>query len=266
MNRLLPLLLAASLCFAQKIAAPRIWNDQSLADWASPVAGLNVRPTFFTEKEYYAAPLGEWVRTYPVYFPGREPAGYWEMLRNKRPEPLIARGPRTQAEWIAAGQIVFRELDFGASRSYDPKYFAVLRSAEEFKKLGGHPQKDGTVRGMRLVPTGKGLAIAIEQCSGCHIRVMPDGSRLDGAPDHDPGDGLQAELGSRGDGTFFMGEPDAMVQRRFFAVPWIANDIHEGIRTMPDKERDQLMSARCFPALQWQPLLPDQDSRPDRRQ
>jgi hypothetical protein len=75
--------LAASICFAQKIPAPRIWNDQSLADWTSPVAGLNVRPSFFTERDYYATPQGEWVRIYPVYFPGREPTGYWEMLRHK---------------------------------------------------------------------------------------------------------------------------------------------------------------------------------------
>jgi hypothetical protein len=249
LHRLALLTVAASLCFAQKIPAPRIWNDQSLAGWAAPLPALNAAPTPFTEKEYYAAPQGEWVRTYPVYFPGREPAGYWEMLRNKKPEPLIVPGPRSRAEWIAAGQRVFRELDFAASRSYDPKHFAILRSAEEFKKLGGHPQKDGTVRGMRLVPTGKGLAIAIEQCSGCHIRIMPDGSQLDGAPDHDPGDDLQSELASLGDRTFFLGESDAMIGWRNFAVPWIPNDIHDGIRNMPEKERSQLISAADMPGM-----------------
>ena len=155
---LLLLMFAASHCFAQKVSAPRIWTDQALADWPAPVAGLNVRPSFFTEKEYYAAPVGEWVRTYPVYFPGREPAGYWEMLRNRKPEPLITPSPRTHAEWVAAGEIVFRELDFIETRSYDPKYFAILRSPEEFKKLGGHPQKDGTVQYLRLAPTSRGLA------------------------------------------------------------------------------------------------------------
>ena len=39
---------------------------------------------------------GEWVRTYPVYFPGREPEGYWQMLQSKKPEPLITPGARTE--------------------------------------------------------------------------------------------------------------------------------------------------------------------------
>ena len=72
--------------------APRFWNDRELAEWATPIAALDVRPSHFSEREYYAAPEAEWVRTYPVYFPGREPAGYWEMLRARKPEPLIAAG------------------------------------------------------------------------------------------------------------------------------------------------------------------------------
>jgi hypothetical protein len=241
MRRLQLLFLTSSICCAQRIPATRIWNDQSLADWAAPIAALNIRPGFFTEKEYYAAPQGEWVRTYPLYFPGREPSGYWEMIRGKKPEPLIAPDARTQAEWVAAAQIVFRELDFAASRSYDPKYFAILRSADEFRKRGGHPQPDGTVDGLRLVPTSKGLAIAVGQCNGCHIRTMPDGSRIDGPSDLDPGDELGAELGSLGDRGFFMGEPETMIAQRFFAVPWIPNDIHAGIKATPKKD----LEARC---------------------
>jgi hypothetical protein len=248
------LLLAASLCFAQesptqKVPAPRIWNDQSLADWAAPIVGLDVRPSLFSEKDYYSAPPEEWVRTYPVYFPGREPAGYWETMRNKKPEPLIVPGPRTQAEWVASGQIVFRELDFAASRTYDLKYFAILRSAEKFKKLGGHPQKDGTVDGIRLVPTSKGLAIAGGQCSGCHIRTLSDGSRIEGPSDLDPGDDLQAQLLSRGDRTFYQGESSAMIAWRSFAVPWIPNDIHAGLRVMPHKDLDGLNAAADLPGM-----------------
>ena len=97
--------------------APRFWNDRELAEWATPIAGLNVRPGHFSEREDYAAPEAEWVRTYPVYFPGREPAGYWEMLRAKKPEPLIAPGARTEAEWIDSGRRVFEEMDVPAFRS-----------------------------------------------------------------------------------------------------------------------------------------------------
>lgn len=242
MRRLPLFFLTSIVCCAQKIPAPHIWTDHALDDWAAPVAGLNVRPSFFSEKDYYSTPQGEWVRTYPVYFPGREPSGYWETMRNKKPEPLITPGSRTPAEWAAAGQIVFREMDFLASRSYDPKDFAILRSADEFKKLGGHPQKDGTVQFLRLVPTSKGLAIAAQECSGCHTRNMPDGSRLDGAPENDPGDRVSDELLAEGDRKLAMGEPPGLASWRSFAVPWVPNDIHEAIRSMPPAELDRLLA------------------------
>ena len=163
---------------AKLIEAPRIWNDRDLSNWAMPVAGLNVRPGHFSEKEYYAAPVGEFVRTYPVYFPGREPTGYWEMLRNAKPEPLIKPGARTMSDRVKDGDRVFHELDIAFLRSYDPKWMAILRSADEYKK----PRADGTVCGLLLVPTSKGLALGVEDCVGCHSRLMPDGRILDGPP------------------------------------------------------------------------------------
>lgn len=53
----------------------KTWDDAALADWATPIAGLNVRPTPISAKEYYSLRV-ENVRTYPVYYPGREPEGY----------------------------------------------------------------------------------------------------------------------------------------------------------------------------------------------
>ena len=102
-------------------------------------------PGHFTGKQYYASPNAEWVRTYPVYFPGREPAGYQEMLRAKKPEPLITPGSRTMPEWIAAGKKIFDEMDVPAFRSYDPKLLEVVRSREAFEKRREHALKDGTV-------------------------------------------------------------------------------------------------------------------------
>src|SRR4051812_43939243 len=75
MPGLLLLLLAASAPAQSTSAAPRIWNDRDLAEWATPIAALNIRPGHMSEKEFYSVPVAEWVRTYPVYFPGREPDG-----------------------------------------------------------------------------------------------------------------------------------------------------------------------------------------------
>ena len=60
---------------------PKVWDESALIDWATPVAGLNVRPTHVSQKDYYALPIDN-LRTYPVYYPGREPEGYWEKLQH----------------------------------------------------------------------------------------------------------------------------------------------------------------------------------------
>src|SRR5713101_2822303 len=78
---------------------PKVWDEAALADWATPVAGLNVRPTHIREREYYSLAI-ENLRTYPVYFPGREPEGYWEMLQQIGPKPLIEpQKLNTEADW-----------------------------------------------------------------------------------------------------------------------------------------------------------------------
>src|SRR5437773_11953636 len=85
---------------------PKTWDEAALADWATPVAGLNVRPTHISAKEYYSLAIDN-LRTYPVYFPGREPEGYWEMLQHVGPKPLIEPEKlKTEADWIEAGRKV----------------------------------------------------------------------------------------------------------------------------------------------------------------
>src|SRR5689334_5706158 len=55
---------------------PKVWDEAALADWATPVATLNVRPKHISTQEYYSAPEHN-LRSYPVYMAGREPEGYW---------------------------------------------------------------------------------------------------------------------------------------------------------------------------------------------
>jgi hypothetical protein len=80
----------ASIASAQTRQIPRTWDEKALVNWATPVAGLNVRPHHLSEKEYYATPVDN-LRTYPVYYPDREPAGYWEKLQKLGPQPLSNR-------------------------------------------------------------------------------------------------------------------------------------------------------------------------------
>ena len=107
---------------------PRTWDEATLSDWATPVAGLNVRPTHISAKEYYSLAIDN-LRTYPVYFPGREPEGYWEMLQHVGPKPLIEPEKlKTEADWIEAGQTVFADWDKAQMRTFDPKLIAAARS------------------------------------------------------------------------------------------------------------------------------------------
>jgi hypothetical protein len=101
--------------------APRLWTDAALAGWALPIAGVNATPRFYSEAEYYAAPVDE-LRTYPAYIKGREPQGYREWIRSQGPKPLIETGKsRTDAEWIAAGLQVFEGMDLPEDRTDDPR-------------------------------------------------------------------------------------------------------------------------------------------------
>ena len=77
----------------ERTGVPRLWTDEALAGWALPIAGVKAAPKFYTEAEYYEAPVDE-VRTYPVYIKSREPEGYREWMRKQGPQPLIEPASR----------------------------------------------------------------------------------------------------------------------------------------------------------------------------
>src|SRR5215471_18910426 len=102
-----------------KPAIPKVWDESELAEWITPVAGLNVRPAHIPAAEYYAIPEYN-LRSYPVYMPGREPQGYWEILQRVGPQPLFQPEElKTEADWIAAGERVFEEAAIPEMASFD---------------------------------------------------------------------------------------------------------------------------------------------------
>jgi mono/diheme cytochrome c family protein len=232
---------------------PTTWEDAALADWATPVADLNVRPSHMTAKEYYALPT-ENVRTYPVYVPDREPRGYWEMLQRVGPTPLIEPDARwTEADWISAGQRVFDELDHFPVRTLDPRWIAAARSAVTFDGSRTTILPTGEVFGMRWVPTRKGVALSFSNCSACHVAHLEDGRTIIGAPaaaggQHAPTPLLvavhQANRIVNSAIPFRMGdEPFGMWLYRAFGVPWVKDDIHERLKTMTPADLPGLLAA-----------------------
>ena len=62
---------------------PRTWDDREVAAFQVPLAQRDRSPRYLSSQEYYALKVRPIYRTYPVYAPGREPAGYFESLHSR---------------------------------------------------------------------------------------------------------------------------------------------------------------------------------------
>src|SRR5262245_54888675 len=83
---------------------PRTWNAASVSTFEVPLAQSNYSPIHISEEAYYRIPERVLYKTYPVYHPSREPAGYQEWLKQQEPEVVFdASKYQTDAQWIAAG-------------------------------------------------------------------------------------------------------------------------------------------------------------------
>jgi hypothetical protein len=173
---------ALILCFCVRLffaqQAPRTWDAQALSEWATPLAATGIRPGHFSENEYYRAPVDNY-RTYPVYHPDREPAGYWDKLKRQKPEPLIdveKAGPGFN--WVAAGKRVWQEADVPFFRLFDAESISLARSAEYVRKNEKRMvvRPDGTLAHYRWVITPRGIGLSITACSSCHTRFLDDGT------------------------------------------------------------------------------------------
>lgn len=227
------------------IKGGKVWDDAALADWAMPVAGLNVRPTHISSSDYYSLAVDN-LRTYPVYSPDREPEGYWERLQHLGPKPLIEPDKlETEADWIAAGRRVFEEADSIHLRSLDPKLIAAARDPATYK--GARFLPDGTATDICWVPTRDGVALGLRDCSSCHTRYLDDGTAMPGAP-RDSGIGPNAgirlvgpmQMGKRvvnAGAPYHMGpQPFGEWLYQAWGVPWREDDINARLKTMTEAE------------------------------
>src|SRR5262249_7306003 len=161
----------------QSIVVPKIWDAKQLASWATPVAGINKTANFYSEEEYYAAAVDN-VRTYPVYAPDKEPKGYRQwILKQGRQRLIEPEKLKTENDWIDAGRTVFAGLDFPVTRTDDPRLIKFLGDPEAVRKGGDAISKVGIIPALRWSVGADGkLKVSLADCSGCHSRLMPDGS------------------------------------------------------------------------------------------
>ncbi len=218
------LVLAVS-AFAADI--PRTWEKSRVESLELPLAKPEFSPVHLDEAAYYRIPERVIYKTYPVYAPGREPAGYQEFLKAVEPEVTFDPSKLTTPEqWIAAGKLVF-----DAPTSLHPVFFTPqnLRDPEFFKQSGMPIAKDGTIPFASWVVRRKGtVELGSMGCNTCHTRVFADGTAVAGAQGNNPNDRegallLQATAAA-------IGPDKTLAQVRNFAkqfeMPWLTNDIN----------------------------------------
>jgi len=231
---------------AERIVVPKLWDEQALEGWALPLAN-GLEPVHVPPEMYYAAPVDN-LRTYPVYHPDREPPGYRESLLARGPQPLIEPEKlRTRADWIEAGRRVFEELDTCATRSDDPEvlaHFTDAKAVDAYRDASHDVMtKDGILLDYRwVVDSDRKLKLSFSSCSGCHTRILPDGSLLPGAPSNfdlsdAPAVGRMLNQLRLTPGKSYGQEVYAQ-----HGVPWLADDEHARLRDLPDEQLSAFLS------------------------
>ncbi len=190
------LLCAASLS-AQAPASfrpvvPRMWDDEAMAALEIPLANPIGSPRHVKAAYYYRIPVRKIYKQYPVYAPGREPAGYIDWLKKQEPELLwddVGQKPQlnTEADWIKAGEIVFSAPVFTEAGEDGVLALPDIRNTDWYQKGGVPLTRDGILPFVHYVIREKGkIELGSFSCAMCHTRVMPDGSTIKGAQGNFP--------------------------------------------------------------------------------
>jgi hypothetical protein len=189
---------------------PHAWNDKDVAKLEVPLAQRDRSPRYLTAEQYYALKVRTIYRTYPVYAPGRAPAGYFESLKGKEPEVVAfdASALRSKEDWIRAGEAIFDDSPFPSPTGPD--------GFRPTPGLNPSNTKDGIIPAERYVIRQKGL---VEEgngtsCAACHTRVLPDGTAVKGG---------QLDFARRRDSGRLRNASSPDVARRLREIDWVTS-------------------------------------------
>jgi hypothetical protein len=132
---------------------PKVWEQSELDRLDVPVPAPAYSHIAVSPDYYYRIPVATIYKSYPVYAPGRAPAGYMEKL--KRLPPQLVFDPsrlRTKEDWTKAGELVF---DAPAAYGTDVNLEDVANPAW-YAATGVPSASDGTVPWVRYVIRGTG--------------------------------------------------------------------------------------------------------------
>ena len=190
-------LLAISVLLCAAVAAnaadpriPRVWDDRAIASAMVPLAVPAATPVQIRSKYYYGIPVRPIYKSYPVYRPDREPAGYMNWLNQQEPRIAFDAGKfRIPEDWIKAGEMVF-----DAPIAYGHIFRLAgsdlyLRLPDWYRSTGAPLLKDGS---MPFTDTLFGKKVRLKSAStraGCATRgLMPGGTAIKGAQGNFPFD------------------------------------------------------------------------------
>ena len=201
-----------------KPVIPKVWDDAAMETLELPRA-TRVKVRDLPSAYYYRIPERTIWKTYPIYAPGKEPAGYWKWLKQQEPKQAVNWGKlQTEADWIRAGSLVFE----AAGDYSDPvKGFLPVRDPNWFKATEVKTTPNGVMPYYRYVIRKKGkVEVTQDSCASCHTRVMPNGSLVRGAQGNVPFGRIFAYAIR----NIPPGTPDTVFSNLLYAAPWIKPD------------------------------------------
>jgi mono/diheme cytochrome c family protein len=183
--------------------------------------------------------------------PAREPAGYWETLLRVGPQQLIdPERIETEADWVAAGKAVF--FDSVVLRTFAANVIATARDQTAMEALGTGPLPDGTINGLRWVPTRDGVALGFTNCSACHLLFLPDNTQVPGASSFAIPNAFRNGVGAAiraaertlpGETPFSFSGPIGSAAYQAYGVPWIDDPAGERLREITQAEYNAWIAA-----------------------
>jgi hypothetical protein len=248
---------AAAATSQLTVTIPEFWSEELLHDYELPLATPANSPKHVSRDYYYSLPERVLYKSYPIYHPSREPAGYLDRLRTLDPEPAFdAARLTTDADWVAAGRDVFEmPLDYDGpvvtmESVRDPAWYAKHRVPLSV---------DGTMPFARYVVRARGrVEVGNAACSMCHTRVMPNGTAVLGAQGNFPFDAAIADT--------LVGAPPPVFSFLFsvlVAAPWDAASTARLAAMTPEHFREALAGVppgvivRQGTSLYSPPAIPD---------
>lgn len=204
-----------------RVVIPNTWDDAIIPTLEVPLANPTGSPKHISADYYYKIPVRPIYKQYPVYAPGRGPAGYKEWLEKQGPVLLwddAGTKPelKSDADWIRAGEMVF-SAPLGTALEQGFVARADVEKEAWYKNSGMPLNKDGTLPFVYYTIRQKGkVELGSFSCAMCHTRVMRDGTAIRGAQGNFP-----FERASASSFSYLPAPVLFALMQELYGAPWL---------------------------------------------